>query len=221
MCYPLTVSDAHSRFLLACRALSSTQHLGAQVVLTQVFAAYGLPQAIRTDNGSPFASQALGGLSRLSVWWIKLGIEHQRINPGHPQENGRHERMHRTLKAETTRPPAWDLGAQQERFDGFRGEFNAERPHEALGQHPPGSLYLPANRQLPRRLPEPEYRGHLYVRRVGPRGSISFAARPLFISEVLAGEHIGLEEVDEGIWSVFFYDVLLGRFHEREWQLHG
>lgn len=221
LCYPLTVSDAHSRFLLACRALPSTQQLGAQAVFTELFTEYGLPQAIRTDNGNPFASPAIGGLSRLSVWWIKLGIEHQRITPGQPQENGRHERMHRTLKAETTRPPGWDLGDQQGRFDGFRGEFNTERPHEALGQRTPGSLYLPAERRLPRRLPEPEYAGHLYVRRVGPRGSISFCSRPLFISEVLAGEYVGLEEVEDGVWSVCFYDVLLGRFHEREWQLRG
>jgi putative transposase len=221
LCYPLTVTDAHSRFLLACRALPSTQHLGAQAVFTQVFREFGLPQAIRTDNGSPFASTAIGGLSRLSVGWIKLGIEHQRITPGRPQENGRHERMHRTLKAETTRPPGWDLADQQGRFDDFRGEFNEERPHEALGQRPPRSRYLPAGRELPRRLPEPEYEGHLSVRRVSAGGSISFGSRPLFISEVLAGEQVGLEEVEDGIWSVSFYAVLLGRFHVREWQVRG
>lgn len=221
MCYPLTVTDAHSRFLLGCRALASTQHAGAQPVFTALFAEYGLPCALRTDNGTPFSSTAIGGLSRLSVWWIKLGIEHQLITPGQPQENGRHERMHRTLKAETTRPPDWDLPGQQARFDGFRREFNAERPHEALAQRTPGSLYTPAARSLPGRLPEPEYSGHLSVRRVGPRGSISFAARPLFLSEVLAGEQVGLEEVDDGVWSVFFYGLLLGRFHERDWQVRG
>ena len=221
LCYPLTVTDAHSRFLLACQALPSTQHAGAQPVFTQLFVAYGLPQAIRTDNGGPFSSHAIGGLSRLSVWWVKLGIRHQLITPGRPQENGRHERMHRTLKAETTRPPDWDLRGQQERFDAFCEEFNQQRPHEALEQRTPGSLYVPATRPLPDRLPEPQYSGHLYVRRVSPRGSLSFCGRPLFISEVLAGEDVGLEEVDDGIWSVFFYDVLLGRFHVRDWQLRG
>jgi len=221
MCYPLTVTDAYSRFLLVCQALPSTQHGGAKPVLTQLFAEYGLPQAIRTDNGSPFASHAVGGLSRLSVWWIKLGIEHQRITPGHPQENGRHERMHRTLKAETTRPPDWDLRGQQKRFAGFCAEFNQERPHEALGQRTPSSLYVPAARSLPARLPEPEYGGHFHVRRVGPRGSIRFAGRPLFLSEVLAGEDVGLEEIDDDVWSVYFYNVVLGRFHVRAWQLRG
>lgn len=221
MCYPLTVTDAHSRFLLACQALPSTQHVGAQPVFAALFAAYGLPQAIRTDNGGPFSSPALGGLSRLSVWWIKLGIQHQRITPGAPQENGRHERMHRTLKAETTRPPDWDLRGQQERFTAFCAEFNHERPHEALAQQTPGSQYVPATRPLPDRLPEPSYSGHFYVRRVSPRGSISFSGRPLFLTEVLAGEAVGLEEIDDGIWSVYFYDVLLGRFHVRDWQLRG
>lgn len=221
LCYPLTVTDAYSRFLLGCRALPATQQAGAQPVFAALFGEYGLPQAIRTDNGSPFASHAIGGLSRLSVWWIKLGIQHQRITPGRPQENGRHERMHRTLKAETTRPPDWDLPHQQERFDAFRREFNQERPHEALGQRPPGSLYVAAARTLPVRLREPEYSGHLYVRRVSRCGSISFSARPLFISEVLAGELVGLEEIDDGVWSVFFYNVLLGRFHARGWRMHG
>lgn len=221
LCYPLTVTDAHSRFLLECRALASTEHASAQAVLAEVFAEYGLPGAIRTDNGGPFSSPAIGGLSRLSVWWIKLGIRHQLITPGRPQENGQHERMHRTLKAETTRPPDWDLRGQQERFDGFRAEFNEERPHEALEQRTPGSLYVPAGRKLPSRLPEPEYEGHLYVRRVSPRGALSFSSRPLFISEVLAGEHVALEEVEDGIWSVYFYHVLLGRFRVRDWQLRG
>lgn len=221
MCYPLTVTDASSRFLLLCHALGSTEQRGAAAVFTQLFAECGLPQAIRTDNGTPFASHAVGGLSRLNVWWTKLGIQHQRITPGCPQENGRHERMHRTLKAETTRPPAWDFPGQQERFDRFRSEFNEQRPHEALGQRTPASLYTPATRPLPRHLPEPEYAGHFAVRRVDANGCIRFRAERLFLSEVLIREHVGLEEVDEGLWSVFFYDVLLGRFHERDFQLRG
>lgn len=221
LCYPLTVTDAHSRFLLECRALASTEQASAQAVFAKVFAEYGLPQAIRTDNGVPFSGPAIGGLSRLSVWWVKLGIQHQLITPGRPQENGQHERMHRTLKAETTRPPDWDLRGQQGRFDSFRTEFNQERPHEALEQRTPGSLYVPAARELPSRLPEPDYEGHLYVRRVSPRGTISFSSRPLFLSEVLAGEQVGLEEVEDGVWSVYFYELLLGRFHVRDWRLHG
>ena len=221
LCYPLTVTDAHSRFILACQALPSTQFPDTLTVFTQLFAAYGLPQAIRTDNGNPFVTTAIGGLSRLNVRWIKLGIQHQRITPGRPQENGRHERMHRTLKAETTRPPDWDLPGQQQRFDRFRHEFNQERPHEALAQRWPGALYLPSGRPLPACLPEPEYAGHLRVRRVSSPGTISFRSRPLFISEVLVGEYLGLEEVDDDLWSVFFYDVLLGRFHVRDWRLRG
>lgn len=221
LCYPLTVTDAYSRYLLGCQSLTSTEHRGAQETFTRLFAEYGLPAAIRTDNGTPFASVALGGLSPLSVWWIKLGIQLQRIPPGQPQENGRHERMHRTLKAETTRPPALDLAGQQARFDAFRAEFNAVRPHEALEQRPPGSLYQPSARELPPRLPVPEYAGHLLVRQVGSEGCIRLRSQRLFVSSVLVGEHVAVEEVDEGLWSLYFYDVLLGRFTEREWQLQG
>jgi putative transposase len=221
LCYPLTVTDAHSRFLLACQSLPSTAQGSAQAVFTQLFAEYGLPEAIRTDNGTPFGSTAVAGLSQLSVWWTKLGIEHQRITPGKPQENGRHERMHRTLKAETTRPPEWDLPGQQVRFDAFRAEFNDVRPHEALAQQPPCSLYTPSGRSLPPRLPEPHYAGHLRVRQVGSEGCIRLHSRRLFVSSVLAGEQVGLEEVEEGVWSLYFYQLLLGRFTERDRQLKG
>lgn len=221
LCYPLTVTDAYSRYLLGCQSLTSTAHAGAQETFTRLFAAYGLPAAIRTDNGTPFASAALGGLSHLAVWWIKLGIRLQRIPPGQPQANGRHERMHRTLKAETTRPPAADLPGQQARFDAFRAEFNAVRPHEALAQRPPGSLYRPSARELPPQLPTPAYAGHLLVRQVGSEGCIRLRSQRLFVSSVLAGEHVALEEVEEGLWSLYFYDVLLGRFTEQEWQLQG
>lgn len=221
LCYPLTVSDAHSRFLLACQALTSTQTAGAQAVFTHLFQEYGLPTAIRTDNGTPFASTAIGGLSRLNVWWIKLGIQHQRIEPGQPQQNGRHERLHRTLKAETTRPPAADLGGQQAEFARFQREYNTERPHEALDQRPPSTLYAPALRLFPRTLPAPEYAGHLRIRKVGTSGSIRWRGRFLFISEVLAGEHVGLEEVDEDVWEVSFYNVLVGRFRATEEHLSG
>jgi transposase InsO family protein len=220
-CYPLTVTDAYSRYLLACQSRRSTATEGAQPVFQRLFAEYGLPGAIRTDNGAPFATPALGGLSRLSVWWIKLGIQHQRIEPGHPEQNGRHERLHRTLKAETTRPPAPDEVGQQARFDGFREEFNTERPHEALAQETPRTHYRPATRSLPTHLPSPEYAGHLEIRRVGASGAIRWGGRSLFLSHVLVGEDVGLEEIDEGLWSVYFYQVLLGRFQVADWRLLG
>jgi putative transposase len=220
-CYPLTVTDAHSRFLLACHALPSTQSAGAQPVFSRLFAKYGLPGAMRTDNGPPFASTALAGLSRLNLYWIKLGIRHQRIDPGHPEQNGRHERMHKTLKAETTRPPQYNPALQQGHFAAFQHEYNAERPHEALAQQPPGSLYTASERPLPLRAPAPAYPGHLLTRRVSSGGTISFGAKPLFVSEVLAGECIGLEEIAEGLWSLYFYDVLLGRFHVQDWRIYA
>lgn len=220
-CYPLTVTDAHSRFLLACQALPSTQSAGAQPVFSRLFAEYGLPVAMRTDNGTPFASTALAGLSRLNLYWIKLGIRHQRIDPGHPEQNGRHERMHKTLKAETTRPPQYNLSLQQGRFADFQLEYNEERPHEALAQEPPRSHYTASERPLPLRAPAPEYPGHLLTRRVSSGGTISFGAKPLFLTEVLAGERIGLEEIADGLWSLYFYDVLVGRFNERDWRIYA
>jgi transposase InsO family protein len=220
-CWPLTATDAHSRFLLCCQGLASKHLAETQAVFRRLFVEYGLPQAIRTDNGTPFVSHAIGGLSRLNIWWLKLGIQHQRIRPGCPQENGRHERMHRTLKAETTRPPARDRASQQVLFDQFSSIFNYERPHEALGQQTPSTLYTPALRVFPATLPTPEYGGHFQVRRVDASGCMSFRGNKLFISEALVGEDVGLEEVDEGIWSVHFYTVLLGRWRVGQRQLHG
>jgi putative transposase len=219
LCYPLTICDAHSRFLLVCHALSSTALAGAEPVFTRLFAAYGLPQAIRTDNGPPFASSALGGLSRLNAGWTRLGIHHQRIDPGHPEQNGRHERLHRTLKAETTRPPEPDLLAQQARFERFRAEYNEVRPHEALAQEPPAAHYQGSTRPLPARTPTPEYEGHLLVRRVRPNGSIKLWNQELFVSSVLIGEQVALEEIDDGVWSVYYYRLLLGRLDVRKWQI--
>ena len=220
-CYPLTITDAHSRFLLACQALPSPQYDGAQGVFARLFAEYGLPQAIRTDNGAPFATTAWGGLSQLSVGWLKLGVGHQRITPGKPQENGSHERMHRTLKAETTRPPGADQAAQQARFEAFRGEFNQERPHEALGQQPPALHYRASERACPLQVRPPQYPRHWGVRRVGPSGCFRFHSRHVFLSSVLIGEEIGLEEVGEGIWSVYLYDRLLARFDAENGRLYG
>ena len=203
--------------LLACKGLPSTAHEGAQSTFERLFDTHGLPKAIRTDNGSPFASNAICGLSRLSVWWIKLGIGHDRIEPGCPQQNGRHERMHRTLKAETTRPPEPDFLQQQQRFERFKEEYDYVRPHQALGGAVPASKYRPSERRFPTDgLPAPQYPGHAEVRKVSSSGTIKFKATPVFISEVLEGERVALEETADGIWSLTFYDVLLGRLDQRD-----
>ncbi len=220
-CYPLTVADAHSRYVLGCTGLPSVKQDGAKAQFERLFHTYGLPSAIRTDNGVPFATQALCGLSRLSVWWIKLGITHHRIEPGRPQQNGRHERMHRDLKAETTRPPERNREQQQDRFDGFRAEFNEERPHEALGGDTPASHYRRSERALPETLSEPEYPAHFEVRWVSKCGTYKWKRQQLFISQALGHEWIAFEEVDDGVWSVYFYDVLLARLDERDFKLQA
>lgn len=218
-CYPLTVQDAHTRFLLACEALLSTRTEEARPCFERVFRAFGLPRRIRTDNGPPFASPTPLRLSRLNVWWIKLGITPERSRPGCPQDNGRHERMHRDLTPARF-PPAEDQEAQQLRFDAIREELDSVRPHHALGMKTPAELYVPSERPMPERIPKPEYAAHCEVRRVRRQGTIRFCGRELFISEVLAREAIALEEVADGVWSVFFYHVLLGRFSEQDGRLH-
>lgn len=221
-CYPLTVADGFSRFLLGCRALASTQSQPTRRSFEDLFREYGLPEAIRSDNGTPFAAAtAIGRLSRLSVWWIRLGIRPELIKPSHPEQNGSHERMHKTLKADTTRPPAGNRSAQQKKFDSFRREYNHERPHESLGQETPASLYEPSPRPFPDRLPQPEYPGHFEVRRVSRNGGIRWKTRWVNISHSLLEEYVGLEEVDDGVWSLYFGSVLLGRFHERTLTLEG
>ena len=220
-CYPLTVTDAHTRYLLACRGLNSTGSSGARSVFEWLFRDRGLPQAIRSDNGSPFCSKAIGGLSKLSVWWTQLGIKHKRTQPGHPEQNGSHERMHRTLKAATLRPPACNVQVQQERFDAFRGEFNDVRPHQALGMQTPASLYVASQREMPERIAPPQYGGHCRVRRVRGNGVVYFADRTLFLSELLIGQDVALEEIEDGVWSIYFYDLLLARLDERTGQLSG
>lgn len=217
MCYPLTMADHRSRFLLACSSRRSTARSQAIPVFEEAFRTYGLPRAILTDGGSPFSSpRSPRRLSRLSVWWIKLGIEPLLIEPGHPEQNGRHERMHKTLKAETARPPAASLEAQEAAFDRFRREFNHERPHEAIGQVAPAELYTRSPRPYPRRPPEVTYPGHFEVRRVKARGEIRFQGRYHFVSQALGREWVGLEEVDDGLWSVNFGSFLLGRYDERD-----
>jgi transposase InsO family protein len=214
-CYPLTITDAYSRMLLACEAMDNTRGDGAQNVFQQVFERYGLPGAIRSDNGAPFASQAIAGLSRLSVYWLRLGIRLERIEPASPQQNGRHERMHRTLKAETTRPAGANMLQQQERFDRFQDIYNNERPHEALGQVPPATLYRPSIRRPASTLLEPEYPLHDLVLRVRPSGHVYVpgsgrGAGAVFLSSALAGERIGLRELDDHTWLVSFLHLDLG-----------
>ncbi len=218
-CYPLTVVDGYSRYLLACQALRSTSIRLAQPVFRRLFEEYGLPRIIRTDNGVPFATTALGRLSLLSVWWIRLGIYPELIEPAHPEQNGRHERMHRTLKAETTRPPSGNLNAQQKRFNRFLAEYNEERPHEALGQETPASVYTPSSRELPRKLPPLEYPGHFEVRLVSRNSGIRWKCHWVCVTHTLAEEYVGLEEVDDGIWDVYFGPVKLGRMDERRLQI--
>lgn len=213
-CYPLTVQDGASRFLLGCEGMLAPTIEGSWPVFERLFRRFGLPARLRTDNGAPFASNALGRLSTLSVWWVRLGILPDLIEPAHPQQNGRHERMHRTLKAATARPPAAALPAQQQRFDRFRREYNEVRPHEALADETPASCYAPSGRPYPRRLPSLEYPGHFEVRRVSRNGGVRWHHHWVNVSHLLAEEYVGLEAVDDGLWDVYFGAVWLGRMHE-------
>jgi transposase InsO family protein len=220
-CTPLTISDAHSRYLLRCQGLDgATGFATVQPLFVATFREYGLPQAIRTDNGPPFASTALGGLSPLSVWWVRLGLELERIQPGQPQQNGRHERMHRTLKAATAQPPRANLRQQQKAFNEFRREYNEERPHEALGQRTPSQFYQPAVRDYPERLPEPRgYPDDWQKRKVRGSGQIKWKGRDLRITGALIGQEIGLKPVGEGEWALYFENLELGHFDERHHRL--
>lgn len=214
-CYPFTVSDAFSRYLLGCRGEKSTHSAGVRQGLIDIFRTNGLPRALRTDNGPPFVAHGGTELTSIGVFLIQLGIRHQRIKPGRPDQNGRHERMHRTLKAETARPPEVNLSAQQKRFDAFRTEYNQERPHEALGQRTPASQYSPSPKPYPETLPQPEYPGHSEPRKVNKAGSITFRSRCYFLAHPLAAQWVCLIEIDDDIWSVRFYDTELGRINSR------
>ena len=220
-CYPLTVTDHFSRALLVCRGLPSVKTALTQPVFRALFREVGLPDAIRTDNGAPFASTGIHGLSPLNVWWMQLGIVHQRITPASPQENGQHERMHRELKRETTHPAARSQRAQQYRFEVFRRRYNDERPHEAIGDRTPSSLWTPSTRVYPERITPPVYPAHLEVRRVSSAGTFRLHAQQPFLSQVLRGEDIGLEEVGDGIWNIVYYSTLLGKIDERSLQITG
>ena len=207
---PLTVQDAASRYLVVCAGLERPTGAAARRVLERAFREYGLPRAIRTDNGPPFAGVGLGSLSPLAVWWVKLGILPERIDPGHPEQNGRLERLHRTLKAETATPPRANRRQQRQAFDRFRRSYNTERPHEALGQLPPARLYVPSPRTFPSRLRSPEYGAEVTVRRVRSNGQIKWKGGLVYLSEALIGEPVGLEQQDEGIWAIRFGPLVIG-----------
>ena len=208
-CDPLTVSDSYSRYLLACQIVPPTGD-GVQPVIERLLREHGLPRAIRSDNGPPFASTAAGGLSRLSVTWLKLGIRLERIEPGCPQQNGRHERLHRTLKRDTACPAAANPAAQQARFDRFRQIYNEERPHEALGQIPPAEVWQRSLRPYPCRVEDPVYPPDHAVRRVRSNGEIRWGGDLVFVSEALVGETVGVAETETGDWIIRFADLELG-----------
>ena len=213
-CDPLTISDAFSRYVLRCEIVTGTGADDVRPTFEAAFHEYGLPNAIRSDNGSPFASKGAGGLTTLSIWWVRLGITPERIEPGKPEQNGRHERMHLTLKEETARPPRHTLRAQQLAFDRFRRVFNEERPHEALGQQPPATRYEPSLRRMPAHLPEMTYPDHLEVRHVHNQGHIKWQGRRIHIGQALRGETVGLEEIAEATWLVRFGPIELGRLKD-------
>jgi putative transposase len=218
--YPLTLRDGFSRFVLRCDALLGRTTDATRRRFERAFAEYGLPERIRSDNGGPFASSGLGGLSQLSVWWMRLGIIPERIAPGHPEQNGSHEQFHSVLKAETARPPATTAAAQQRRFGRFCAEYNYDRPHEALHDQPPASCYVASRRSLPTRLPPLEYPGHMEVRLVSTTGCVSWNAVPLFVATGLAREYVAFEEVADGLWTVRFASVAIARYDERRRAFH-
>ncbi|MEO7252446.1 MAG: IS481 family transposase [Arenimonas sp.] len=218
-CFPLTVTDNYSRYLLACQSVGSTAVECSKPVFTRLFKEYGLPWRIRTDNGVPFATSTLGRLSKLSAWWVRLGVMPEFIEPGKPQQNGKHERMHRTLKAETTKPPGANSRAQQRKFNAFRREYNDERPHEALDMSRPAQLYQVSKRQMPDKLLPLEYPDRFEVRYVSANGGIRWNRRWVNVSTAVIGEYVGLEEIDNGLWDVYFGAMKLGRLHERHMRI--
>jgi len=218
-CYPLTIRDAASRFALRCTALGVPDYPATLRQFQRTFAEFGLPACIRSDNGPPFAGTGLGGLSQLSLYWLRLQIRVERIAPGHPEQNGSHEQFHRILKADTTRPPAATLARQQRRFDVFCREYNEDRPHAALNDRVPADVYRPSSRPWPARLPPLEYPGHCEIRTVQSNGCIRWANDVLFLSRSLIGQQVALEEVDDGVWTVYFAQTPLVRYCARDQRL--
>ena len=217
-CWPLTTADAYSRRLLLVQGMAGPRGDLTREACEQAFRAHGLPRAMRTDNGEPFAGAGIGRLSRLSVWWMKQGIRVERIAPGRPQQNGRHERMHGVLKQETTRPAARHLGAQQQRFDRFVEEYNNERPHEALGGRVPSDLWRPSPRVYQDRPPGPSYPAHWEKRAVKRTGLMKWRGMQVYVGEPLHNETVGLEEIDDGLWRVDYYTTPLAVLDERREQ---
>lgn len=215
-CYPLTISDHFSRFLLCCDAQENTQGVPVKSVFANTFTEYGLPKIIRVDNGVPFASVGLLGLSKLSVWWLRLGICVERIEPGHPEQNGRHERMHLTLKQGACRPPSSNIFTQQERFDSFREEYNSKRPHEALNMKYPKDIYEPSSKAFTEELEELTYPLHDCTRKIGKSGEFRYKDKRIYVSQALAGENIGFREIDPQIYVVHFMDNELGIFDQQK-----
>ena len=218
-CNPLTISDHSSRYLLCCRHLDRMNYKLTRMRFERVFREYGLPEVIRTDNGTPFSSRGLGGLSRLSYWWIRLGIHPERIEPGHPEQNGRHERMHKTLKDHTARPPAKTLIQQQRRFNEFCSEYNEHRPHEALEMRTPSECYCGSIRKFPSRLPQVSYPDYMQIRRIYLHGDILYLGKRVFVTESLRGEYVGVEQIDEDTSWLWYCDYLLGRIDHRKLQI--
>ena len=208
--YPLTIMDAYSRYLLRCEGLQRPGGSAVWDVFSSAFSEYGLPEAIRSDNGAPFASKGGGGLSALSVWWVRLGIRPERIQPGHPEQNGRHERMHLTLKKETASPPRATVMAQQRAFDRFRKEYNQERPHEALGQQTPASQYVRSKRRLPSTLPRFRPDFALEVRPIDASGRFQWGRSKVMVNTALKGELVGLDPIGNHHWEVYWGPVHLG-----------
>lgn len=211
-CYPLTMSDHYSRYLLCCEGLETTRHFGVKEGFRKAFREYGLPEKIRIDNGSPFASKGIGGYSKLSVWWLRLGIQAERIEPGHPEQNGRHERFHLTLKQEATRPSGSNFLQQQEKFDRFQEEYNTKRPHEALQMKRPSEMYQKSKKSFPEELEPLDYPLHDLVRKVSTHGMIiSFGRGSDFhIGAAFSGENVGLREVEPERWLITFMNLDLG-----------
>jgi putative transposase len=220
-CFPLTVSDLSSRFILGIDAHPAISLEKTFAYFRGLFEAYGLPNRIRTDNGAPFASNALARLSQLSVWFIKLGIYPELIEPGKPQQNGVHERMHRTLKEEATIPPGSSLGGQQKKFDRFREEFNQVRPHEALGMKRPGEIYQASERSMPKRIETYDYPAHFLVRRVSRAGTIRVLHNQVFVSNTLHEDYVGLEEVADGVYDLYFCFYQIGRYDLQTNKIQG
>ncbi len=210
LCYPLTISDNYSRYLLGVQSLSTTSIDRSKPVFERVFREYGLPRYIRSDNGSPFSSRSPGGLTRLSSWWVRLGISLEHIRPGHPEENGKHERMHLTLKNETAKPPGKNPASQQRRFNRFKHRFNEERPHEGIGMNTPNTFYSASTNPYPNTLPDLEYPGHHEVRRVRSSGEIKWKGNVVYLSAAIIGEYVSLNEINEDHWLVNYGHVTIG-----------